>query len=387
MNSDRIVNHATDSPYARQLRNKYKGLRFEAPLETLFRERYCTNNLAKLRWSVCIAIFLFILFAIVDAYLLPSTVALWGAGIRLVVVLMLFLNLVATYLPNFRDSMQLITVTSCVVAGVSVILIVYIAQYYGADIPFTGMLLIVSVFYFLSGLLYRLALFAGVATFFVYIVLGLLFKSTAMEIIYNGSFLLAANLIGCVGCYSYEYAARTNFLVHSMLNEMAERDSLTGLYNRRAFDAYLDNLWRSATRQQTSIVIAMIDVDNFKQYNDYYGHQMGDEALKAIAKVLKGSFQRSTDLIARYGGEEFIGVLGDISVDDAKDILEKIRYDVESVLSLPHAEGLQHKVVTVSIGFTYVVPKLAQSLSEQIAQSDSALYLAKARGRNRVVTA
>jgi diguanylate cyclase (GGDEF)-like protein len=384
-----LFKNSSDTAFARQLKNGYSKLRFEEDIERRFLAHYIDSNLAKLRWSVCVAILLFILFAVLDAYLLPVEVAIFGAAIRAVVVMALGFNLFATFVPNLRHLLQVITTTTCVIAGMAVIFIIYLAQYYGVDIPFTGMLLIVSVFYFLSGLLFRASLFAGVVTLCVYVLLGLLFDSPAEDIIYNSSFLIAANMIGCVGCYSYEHSARTNFLTYSMLNDVAERDSLTGLFNRRAFDKYLKRLWRLSIRQQTSLSVVMIDVDHFKQYNDWFGHQMGDQALTQIADVLKGYFQRPTDLIARYGGEEFIGVFGDVTVEEAKALLEKVRSDVELKLALPQADNVDHnvdqKVVTVSIGMTHIIPTPEHNLAEQIEKSDKALYVAKARGRNRIM--
>jgi diguanylate cyclase (GGDEF)-like protein len=384
LSNDR-VSDSSDSLFAYQLNKGYSALRFDAPLESRFVSQYIANHQSKLRWSVCVAILLFILFAVLDAYLLPGEVAVWGTGIRGVVVLALLFNLLATFLPSLKAQVQVITSVVCSVAGIGVILIIYIAQYYGADIPFTGMMLIVFVFYFLSGLLFRKSLITGLVALLVYVLLGLIFDSPAVDIIYNSSFLFAANLIGCVGCYSYEYAARTNFLVHSMLNEMAERDGLTGLFNRRAFDQHLDHIWRQATRKQTPLAIAMIDVDHFKQYNDQFGHQEGDQSLKQIATILKEYSQRSTDFVARYGGEEFIGVWSDISLKDAQNLLEKIRCDIERTLALPQADDASHEVVTVSIGLAYSKPQIAQEPEDQIKQSDQALYRAKEKGRNQIV--
>ena len=385
MVSENMASDSSDSPFVRQRQIGYTNLRFEEPLESQFVEHYIISHQSKLRWSVCVAILLFILFAVLDALFLPGEVVLWGTSIRGWVVFVLAINLLATFLSSLKRFIQLITMLSCISAGIGVILIIYIAQYYGADIPFTGMLLIVSVFYFLSGLLFRKSLYTGASALIVYVLLGLMFNSPTADIIYNASFLLAANLIGCVGCYSYEYAARTNFLVHSMLNDVAERDGLTGLFNRRAFDLHLAQLWRQATRLQTPVAIAMIDVDHFKQYNDRFGHQMGDQALKQIANILKDYSQRSTDLIARYGGEEFIGIWTDITLKEAQDLLENIRHDIEGKLALVQADGADHAYVTISVGLAYAVPQIAQDQGALIKLADQALYRAKESGRNQIV--
>ena len=164
------------------------------------------------------------------------------------------------------------------------------------------------------------------------------------------------------------------------LSALATTDSLTGLANRRAFDAALAREWSRARRKREPLALAMIDVDYFKLYNDHYGHQAGDDCLRQVAGVLASAVHRSTDLAARYGGEEFAFILPSAQTDGALAIAEKLRAAIEA-LALPHEKSaLGH--VTVSIGVAAMVPEEQQAAELLIRSADQALYRAKAQGRN-----
>lgn len=170
------------------------------------------------------------------------------------------------------------------------------------------------------------------------------------------------------------------------LAELSVTDDLTGLANRRHFDEVLYAEWQRARRHGEPLAVAMIDVDHFKAYNDHYGHQAGDECLRRVAAVLRACVQRSSDLIARYGGEEFIVVFPGIDCEGAAQLAETIRHKVQ-------AEGLEHKknsqtgVITISIGVTACIPKAGEKADKLLREADSAMYEAKRRGRNTVITA
>ncbi len=112
-----------------------------------------------------------------------------------------------------------------------------------------------------------------------------------------------------LACYQHEFAVRTSFLESKDLSELAERDGLTGLYNRRRYDKYIQRIWRQSRREKVQLTVMLIDIDHFKSFNDHYGHQAGDDALKAVANVIQMSAQRPLDFAARFGGEEFALIL------------------------------------------------------------------------------
>jgi len=165
------------------------------------------------------------------------------------------------------------------------------------------------------------------------------------------------------------------------LEQLATRDGLTGLANRRCFDNTLYAEWQRALRQQQPLSLLMVDVDNFKQYNDAYGHIGGDECLQRIAKAV-ASEMRTNDLVARYGGEEFAVILPNQSLKGAAIVAERIRCRVEQ-LHMPNL-GSEGHVVTVSIGAATALAAPGNDSSQLVAAADSALYRAKHMGRNRI---
>jgi GGDEF domain-containing protein len=196
--------------------------------------------------------------------------------------------------------------------------------------------------------------------------------------------------------------------INSQLRELAQLDSLTGLANRRTFNAHLFSEWKSAVVRQQQISTLMIDVDHFKAFNDRYGHVQGDACLRKVGQVLKtctrvnlnvgppsGSAERraqanvstpghNAQLAARYGGEEFAVLLPGVGLETATRIAERIRRAVEDLL-ISHA-GAPCGFVSISIGVASVVPSERDSPQELTEAADACLYEAKQRGRNTVVT-
>lgn len=169
------------------------------------------------------------------------------------------------------------------------------------------------------------------------------------------------------------------------LTALCSTDSLTDVLNRRGFDEALVKEWRRAVRDRKPLALTMIDVDFFKQYNDHYGHQKGDESLLAVARILSQHILRAGDVIARYGGEEFAFIGPATSIDDALHVMERIRAALEN-LALPHALS-PFGCVTVSIGVAALIPDEGYTPKALIRSADEALYRAKADGRNRVAIA
>ena len=143
--------------------------------------------------------------------------------------------------------------------------------------------------------------------------------------------------------------------------------------------------WSRAARERTVLSILMIDIDDFKSYNDTYGHVAGDEALKAVAGAARGALKRSADLAARFGGEEFIVVLPATPVSGAESIGEQVR-DAVRALSIAHTASSVNAQVSVSIGGAAMIPHHQVPLSFLIEAADGALYEAKRTGKDRVVT-
>lgn len=172
--------------------------------------------------------------------------------------------------------------------------------------------------------------------------------------------------------------------MNKSLGHLSRSDSLTGLYNRRAFFDVANRDWQTAARQKKPLSIAIFDIDYFKPYNDYYGHPEGDACLNAVAHCLEVNLQRDMDIIARYGGEEFILILPDTDLHGAQNVAERLCIAVED-LQLPHTTSPTSHVVTVSVGVCTTLTTMGCTLEDLIKQADIALYEAKNHGRNHVV--
>jgi diguanylate cyclase (GGDEF)-like protein len=169
------------------------------------------------------------------------------------------------------------------------------------------------------------------------------------------------------------------------LSVIAATDSLTGICNRRRFDEILDAEWRRAHREQSEVAMILIDADNFKMFNDEFGHQAGDALLATLANCIDTHARRPADLAARYGGEEFAVLLPGTSSKAAFDFAERIR---ASILALPRVQIGQTDVAqTVSIGVAAMVPRVGLEPRDLVEAADRALYAAKAAGRNRSIAA
>lgn len=168
------------------------------------------------------------------------------------------------------------------------------------------------------------------------------------------------------------------------LARLTNVDGLTGLNNRRYFNEFAEIQWKRAIRKKTWISVLMIDVDDFKRYNDTYGHLAGDEVLMDVGNMIQKCADRPTDLAARFGGEEFIAILPTTSLEEGRALGEKICRRVEQ-LGISHSGSSAGKIVTVSVGCASMIPQRGDVLVALVNLADAALYEAKHLGKNRVV--
>jgi len=177
-------------------------------------------------------------------------------------------------------------------------------------------------------------------------------------------------------------------LVHQyrLLDQLAYLDGLTEISNRRRFEEVFHKEWARAARNNSPCSLAMIDVDFFKQYNDHFGHAMGDLILQKIAKALERGLKRPGDLLARYGGEEFVVILPETDCNAAATVGQRLLRQVVD-LNIPHPYSQAASHVSVSIGLVTTLPEDDQTRAQIfLMTADQNLYLAKQNGRNRVVS-
>jgi diguanylate cyclase (GGDEF)-like protein len=170
-----------------------------------------------------------------------------------------------------------------------------------------------------------------------------------------------------------------------VLRQLALVDGLSGLFNRRSFDERFETEFRRSQRNGTSLALIMIDVDDFKRYNDCYGHVAGDDCLRRIATCLKAGLKRPADFVARYGGEEFVCLLPEIESDNALQIAHSLVQQVQQ-LGIAHAGSRAATVASISVGVACRSDAIATG-AELLALADKALYRAKAEGRARACLA
>lgn len=168
---------------------------------------------------------------------------------------------------------------------------------------------------------------------------------------------------------------------NQQLQQLATRDGLTLLSNRRHFNEYLEREWRQMECDRTPLSLILCDIDFFKPYNDTYGHQAGDECLKQVAVAIQKASKRPLDFVARYGGEEFAVILPDTDANGAICVGETIREAVKA-LQLPHRASPTCRYITLSVGIATVMPGVESSLETLIQEADRALYRGKDKGRD-----
>lgn len=192
--------------------------------------------------------------------------------------------------------------------------------------------------------------------------------------------MLCAILVSGVGGWLRERAERDHFLLRRILHDRALSDPLTGIANRRAFEEHVALALRQARRDGVPVVFAVLDVDHFKRYNDRYGHELGDRALRKVARAIESCLRRPMDMVGRIGGEEFGLLLYECCPDVAESYFETIVAAVET-LAIPHEASPTAGQLTATLGGTAFDGR--EEAAELYSRADAVLYRAKADGRNR----
>jgi len=193
-------------------------------------------------------------------------------------------------------------------------------------------------------------------------------------------------MIIVTGVIKKKLTVKTNELekINQLLFRKSMLDELSGLYNYRYFRYQLQEMWSQRIESQSEISLAIVDIDFFKQYNDYYGHQEGNICIKTISDILKFNVSCPGGFVARYGGEEFVIVMPDVSAKEAKKITRDICSTVEKH-RIEHIKSKLYHYLTVSIGFATIIPTIGVSVDALIKRADDILYEAKKNGRNRAL--
>ena len=374
-----------DSPYARQLRAGFPWLNFSDELESAYRKTHFDGHVSHVRVNLCLAILITIAFSAMESIVLGPELNRVPGLIRMGLIIPILLVVLAV---SFSERRHLayppLAMIAVVVLGLSVGAIQIIATLGGVSVLFPCLMLTIIFSYFMCGLVFYHAVAANVIVMFAYLAAGTLLALPGREFAYDGLALVAANIFCASVVYMHENTSRRGFLEASLLHELVARDGLTGIQNRRMFDQHVERAWQQAVREQERIAVLLIDVDCFKDYNDRYGHQAGDECLRAVAVSLTQCARRPLDFVARYGGEEFAVVLYEASREYVAEVVTRIQRSIAE-LNITHEASRVASRLTVSIGAAYILPSSSRTVEGLIQLADEALYSAKEQGRNRVV--
>ncbi|MBB4843360.1 diguanylate cyclase (GGDEF)-like protein [Paucibacter oligotrophus] len=368
-------------------------LRFDTEQEEIYQGRMRAQlRRASLLTSVSAAL-IWLLFSALDLPRL-NLLALyprWPREVWLVLIMrglvmaVLLLAIAVAYfagLERFRKPPTIMAVLYALSLGTSVVLICY--QILGASLERSALLLVIIGIFMPLGLSLLQSLGLALACTLTLAGLSVLMlegEARAVElhlvVVMGATIVLAAT-----GAYLREHAQRQQFMLRRELEWLANRDPLTGIYNRRMFKHQLDALIALAQRERQPLALLLIDVDHFKLYNDYYGHQMGDEALRTLAQLLHQLARRPLDMAARVGGEEmaliFYGSPAAGVQELGQELIEELRR-----LAIPHAGSGTAPHMTVSVGCAMWEPGYDSDSLYQ--RADVLLYQAKHGGRNRIV--
>jgi diguanylate cyclase (GGDEF)-like protein len=364
-------------------------LRFAPETEAEFQKYFIDRSLQRARWATAIYL---ALVAVVTAINMRGSLAPFAETVLQPIYLLrlgvacpaLVLILAATVVPEMQRHYQWIAATAVIVTGMSVMFISGLAVVSGVPQFQMGDVLVVVYATLFLGLLFRPVVVVAVALMIAFVGINSYLGISGDQLIFASCVVFATTLMSVLSALRVERLLRANFIEYRLLNDIAERDGLTGLYNRRMFDSLTSRLWLQAQRNQESLQIILVDIDHFKAYNDLYGHQAGDHCIQRVASIIARAAKRPFDFCARYGGEEFALVLYAPSGPDPTALPEQIRRDIMA-LDIPHANAHAAPMLTVSIGSATAEPDTKRSLAGLIQTADEALYRAKQLGRNSVL--
>lgn len=353
--------------------------------EEAFQRHYRDRGLPMARGALLFAVVLIILVCIIDSRLMPVDYTNLIIPLRfMLMILPLGLALLVALTESLRKYVTWSVTFAAFVTGIGTVMESILITEMQTTTILWGTMFFTFYPYLVLGLRARNSAIAAIPFIFIMASIAFIYPIPPEGLAYALLYMLFSNAVGLYSSHRLETAARDSYRYKLDLKKMAETDSLTKLYNRRILDEVLPRIWKHAEREDSSIGLILIDIDFFKQYNDCYGHQAGDQCLRDVAGAIQKSVRRPLDYAARYGGEEFLIVLYGPSYDFLNKVVEEFRESI-SALDIEHEESTVSPRITVSAGAGLVWPTEELSVDLILKRVDEALYLAKAEGRNRSV--
>lgn len=378
-----------DTPYGRQLLQGFRFLVFGPELEREFR-RYL-NRQARLsqRLGACLLILVVAGYLYAERHLFAQSDPGWLRELTLLRLLETLPGLAILALSLFHKRVRIIAnrlfPLLLVLVGIIAARIDIQYETLQAEMSFRygAGLLIVCSFFFLGITFWRALISAALIVLIDVLMAAMILPSFEMKVHWiSVSYYLLLLVIGATSRYVHEYSQREQFLVRKLLGWVAQHDALTGLANRRSFDTALNQTLLQARRDRQPLALLLLDLDNFKAYNDNLGHPAGDALIRDFGVLLEGFSRRPMDLAARVGGEEFAVLLLNCDAASAQTIAGQILSTLAE-RAIPHPASAQGRCVTTTIGVAMWQP--GQTAEQLYQTADAALYRAKQAGKNRYV--
>lgn len=374
----------TDDPYSRQLARGFAHLYFEQPLERQYRDSLAREQYTSAIICGIVTLVIWTGFFIFDFIRLDvanrglPTPDLWALLLLRGAVLAVMVLVLCTPLRNAAPTGWMSFVVYVLVGVVAAVTaVIYKANALpAADI---AQIVVIMAAFLPLGMRFYAALLAAVSLVIVTAVAGFIALEPALLAPHLSLAMIMALAVpvAAAGGYLREHAHRHQFLLNAVLSRQAQFDPLTDLANRRLFQHHFDATTALAARQGEPIVLAILDIDHFKGFNDRFGHAAGDQALVQVAKSIRSVARRPMDMASRLGGEEFALLLYGCDAEDAQPLLDGLRQSMATI-----SPSQTHDALTVSIGATCAQPE--ESLSEVYDRADRLLYASKTNGRDRL---
>ncbi|MES2684574.1 MAG: GGDEF domain-containing protein [Pseudomonadota bacterium] len=361
-------------------------LRFAPDLEKEYTADRASGCAQQARAGLSLGMVLLTVFFVLDIHVLGRHYPGWLVQIYLLgVIPMLALVLLVSRWPRLMPYTVHMTCTAMAITGIvfgttaAQLIITPDRPPFG----FESMVIYIAFIYFFSGATFHTSLGIALAATTLFVV-GLLWSTVVPTVaIYCLFFLISINLVGIAGRYMLDKAYRRNYLTRMLATELAERDPLTGVHNRRVFEDRLDVLLRQAQREDRSITLLALDVDHFKAINDSGGHALGDTALRHLAAALETLARRPLDTVARLGGDEFAVLWIGLPYGEINERVHALSEDFAR-RAAPLA-SISGKPPTISIGVAHAEAVQFISPENLMHAADGALYRAKSLGRAQAV--
>jgi len=380
-----VPSDAHDTPAARQLAHGFRQLEFSEPLESEFRKTFRPRLLPWVRGGFGALAVLALLLWIADQVQLDASLQPLSALLRLGTMLPLALLGLGTTFIVVRTEGPLArwTTVLLVAIAVSAMLLDWYVARAGASFVFSGVAAVLMVGFLAMGLRFWPAVDTTGALALAGIAAVAFAGWPASQVVAYALVLVTVVAGGAAAAYAIEHAIRVAWLESLVIGHLGERDGLTGLFNRRMFDGFIGRVWEQSIEDKSLSVLMLIDVDNFRRYNDRFGLQAGDECIRKAAGAIASCALRPLDFCARYSGIQFAIVLANPDRLYAEEVPRRVRQAVAE-LEIPHPDSPNGRDVTVSVGVALTVPRAIDSREAYIELAQAALREAHEQGGDRV---